>query len=559
MKFDGRLTTAFYVVFVLVIGHRGLATPPDLPVTVTPSSITLEGITGTRIDQTLTVHNNTGLNLTIAISESANTQVKGLAPTSFNPLNFSPFVAKLRSQVIGKGSASSDLGPLAFQTAVLDSRGDNLLFGVDVLEVLYQKRTTILGPVLDLRVRMLNPDSSVAGFISLDADQDFGTGVWPTPWQLGPRGRDLGSEFEVLVDASGIIADSLGLGNTPVAVIFRTTDTSLVYIPIIPAITRDSVLTLTLSGIPFGAFGLNDPDQNLNIGAVFARLELTSVFPDYAPNEEHGIVGNEEGVSWIRTGRSSVDVLSGDSATVTVSVLAAKSPGTYNARIFFSSPGQSPAEVAVHMNVTGLGNAVIGLSPNSVSDSVVAGDSTHVILTISNTGDANLVWGIIDTTNTPWIAVTPFLGLVEPGTTNDVTISLRSEGLTPGVTYTSHFLIGSNDALTNAVVVPVAFRILSPNSVQPPGDLPAKYALLQNYPNPFNPTTTVSADIPVAAVIVIRVFNLLGEEIETIFEGKVEPGRHLVQFQPDNIPSGMYICRMEMGLATISQKMVLLK
>ncbi|MFN0159499.1 MAG: T9SS type A sorting domain-containing protein [Bacteroidota bacterium] len=554
MKYLSRLISAIILAF---IGATSSASDGSLA--VSPASITLNGITGTRVDQTLTIRNNSGLNLTVTIAESTLTpSIQGDFATSL-PLDFQPFITKLRAGKLGHPITSPTNIDAAFEVAATDTRGDNLLFGVDVLSILYQKRSTFLGPVLDLQVRMLCPDNNVAGFLSLDVNQDFGSGIWPVPWQLGPPARDIGSEFEVLVDASGLIADSLGLGNNPIAVILKTTDTSFVYIPIIPTITRDSVLTITVSGIPFGGLGLNDPDQNLNIGAVFARLELTSAFPDYAPNTGHGIIGTEIGTSWIREDRTTVNILSGDSATIDVSVLAAKPVGTYNSHLRFSAPSQQPVDVPVQMNITGLGNPAISLSRQGINDSVTAGSSASVTLIISNNGDADLVWGIADTANTSWISTTPALGIVSPGMTNDAVIQLSSVGLATGSTYTSHLLIGSNDLQNGIISFPVSLTVLSPNSVGESGEVPTRYALHQNYPNPFNPTTTVIIDLPEATDVNLQIFDLLGRHLFTLVDGRLQPGQHTIPFDGITLPTGVYVCRMETPNISVSRKMLLLK
>jgi hypothetical protein len=89
--------------------------------------------------------------------------------------------------------------------------------------------------------------------------------------------------------------------------------------------------------------------------------------------------------------------------------------------------------------------------------------------------------------------------------------------------------------------------------------LPTEFALGQNYPNPFNPSTTVSFSLPTDETVSIRLFNVLGNEVATISSRKYAAGRHEVEFNAENLPSGVYIYTMQAGPFTASRKMVLMR
>ena len=57
--------------------------------------------------------------------------------------------------------------------------------------------------------------------------------------------------------------------------------------------------------------------------------------------------------------------------------------------------------------------------------------------------------------------------------------------------------------------------------------VPESFRLHQNYPNPFNPSTTIAFDMPTAGVAKLAVFNIIGQEIATLFDASVQPGRRL--------------------------------
>ncbi|MEK7671694.1 MAG: T9SS type A sorting domain-containing protein, partial [Bacteroidota bacterium] len=88
---------------------------------------------------------------------------------------------------------------------------------------------------------------------------------------------------------------------------------------------------------------------------------------------------------------------------------------------------------------------------------------------------------------------------------------------------------------------------------------PISFALHQNYPNPFNPSTTISYDLPRESVVTLKVFNLLGEEVRTLVNQRKEAGRHLVNFDAEGLPSGVYLYRLQTETSTLSRKMLLLR
>lgn len=91
------------------------------------------------------------------------------------------------------------------------------------------------------------------------------------------------------------------------------------------------------------------------------------------------------------------------------------------------------------------------------------------------------------------------------------------------------------------------------------GRVPQSFALHQNYPNPFNPVTTVAYDLPRASRIRLVLFNTLGEEVATIFDGVQEAGRHTATVSGDGLASGVYYYRLTAGSRTEVRKMLLLR
>jgi hypothetical protein len=89
--------------------------------------------------------------------------------------------------------------------------------------------------------------------------------------------------------------------------------------------------------------------------------------------------------------------------------------------------------------------------------------------------------------------------------------------------------------------------------------LPETYALEQNYPNPFNPSTTIRFTIPAQQHVSLKIFNLLGQEVATLVDDNIIAGKHIVQWQPEQLASGTYFYRLEAGSFRESKKVVYLK
>ena len=89
--------------------------------------------------------------------------------------------------------------------------------------------------------------------------------------------------------------------------------------------------------------------------------------------------------------------------------------------------------------------------------------------------------------------------------------------------------------------------------------IPLEYSLQQNYPNPFNPGTTIKFSVPNQTKLKINLYNVLGELVQTIAEGLYEPGFYQTELNAQNLPSGIYIYRMESGESLQSKKMILLR
>jgi hypothetical protein len=89
--------------------------------------------------------------------------------------------------------------------------------------------------------------------------------------------------------------------------------------------------------------------------------------------------------------------------------------------------------------------------------------------------------------------------------------------------------------------------------------LPLDFKLYQNYPNPFNPSTTIEYFLPYSAIVFLRVYNLLGQEVSVINSGYSVAGDHKISFDGSKLASGIYFVSLTAYGKSLSKKIVLLK
>lgn len=97
-----------------------------------------------------------------------------------------------------------------------------------------------------------------------------------------------------------------------------------------------------------------------------------------------------------------------------------------------------------------------------------------------------------------------------------------------------------------------------------PSSVPSAYALYQNSPNPFNPQTSIMFDMPVAGNVNVSVYNVLGQNVTNLVDGRMEAGTHEVIWNGKDrdgatVASGIYFYRIDTDQFSETKKMMLLK
>ena len=82
---------------------------------------------------------------------------------------------------------------------------------------------------------------------------------------------------------------------------------------------------------------------------------------------------------------------------------------------------------------------------------------------------------------------------------------------------------------------------------------------LVNYPNPFNPSTTIRVSLPETQKVSVRIYDLLGKEVATLYEGVLMAGNHDMRWNAGSLAGGVYFCRLQGERTIVTAKLLLIK
>ena len=81
-----------------------------------------------------------------------------------------------------------------------------------------------------------------------------------------------------------------------------------------------------------------------------------------------------------------------------------------------------------------------------------------------------------------------------------------------------------------------------------------------NYPNPFNPTTNIQFSVPQDGYASLKVYNIIGQEVATLFAGMAKAGHYIpATFNAARLASGIYFARLQYNDKSLVQRMLLTK
>ena len=187
----------------------------------------------------------------------------------------------------------------------------------------------------------------------------------------------------------------------------------------------------------------------------------------------------------------------------------------------------------------GTSQAVITIMPKNNSDTLLASGKQVVL---SNTG-AGTLGSVIDLGD----------GTYEASITAPIAV---------GIDTVSALVISGSD--TVSIFWKTVVTYVNPTLINENPNLPDRFYLYQNSPNPFNPSTIIKYTIPnviakQSQFVTLKVYDVLGNEVATVVSEEKSAGTYEVEFNADNLPSGVYFYKLKAGNFIETKKMILLK
>lgn len=115
----------------------------------------------------------------------------------------------------------------------------------------------------------------------------------------------------------------------------------------------------------------------------------------------------------------------------------------------------------------------------------------------------------------------------------------------------------TNVQTNNTITVSESGNIIGISQIA--NELPVKFELFQNYPNPFNPVTRISFNIKEASFVSLQIFDVSGKLIKTLVNKEMAGGSYNIEWNAENLPSGIYFCKLNTESFAGAKKMILIK
>lgn len=258
-----------------------------------------------------------------------------------------------------------------------------------------------------------------------------------------------------------------------------------------------------------------------------------------------------------------VTITNNGTATLVVSSVLASDPSFSVSRASFGIPAGQSDTILIHFTppVVGTINGQMQFSCNVPGSPIgvgVSGNGTTAASVAVITPNGGELWQAGSTQNITWTTT----GLTSVALSYKTSPTSSWVGIAQNVPASqgTYAWVVPNTPTTEArvrildesagIVVDSSdgfFTILGPNAV-PEGGIPTAFELQQNYPNPFNPSTIIRYGVPKDAMVTLKVYNVVGQEIATLVDERQAAGRYAVAFDTQrlafNLSSGLYFYRL---------------
>lgn len=199
--------------------------------------------------------------------------------------------------------------------------------------------------------------------------------------------------------------------------------------------------------------------------------------------------------------------------------------------------------------------ASLSVHPAEIRDSLISGKIYYKEIHITNVGPASTLSYSLSS-DVLWITFDKISGSINIGDTVKIVAAIDTKNLTWG-NYTPKIFIG--DPHHGPITINLTLSVSGLTDVNDEVSLPTLPKLYQNLPNPFNPSSKIIYSIPETQKVMLKVFNLLGNELLTLVDNEKPRGTYSISVDMKGFPSGVYFYRLQAGKFTETRKMILTK
>lgn len=342
----------------------------------------------------------------------------------------------------------------------------------------------------------------------------------------------------------------------------------------------------------------SDPFKKQNDRAAVAASNIVPISGDPASHITFGVVDKEQTTTDTYI-ISFVDTAVNRPKTMTVFNKSKNIPVLSSVPLFNNAetPIFDGLRVAIHDETTRIDSAYWN-KKDSINQrgwmipSEIIDINNHTVLGYPRPSDYRIIFGVKGRT----IDLSPYIGYVTPQDSTEMIVINNSTGEPVDFFFISNApgwydfylvenILGKKRLTWYLSLIPEENTLRSPNngdtitfvtkkgisvydtvqlsnvalSVPPPNTQPNSYALHQNFPNPFNPETWITFAVGKSGPTSLKVYDLLGRELQSLVDDYRPSGLHTVKFDASQFASGIYFYRLSAGPYTETKKMILIR